>query len=519
MRNIAKGILGNTFAQIFGKAGTAVLALFTVRILSTYFETSEFGDYGTIYEFLAFFGAVADMGVYTLALREMSKYEENRSEIYSSAFSLRLILTTGAMMLSIVGAFLVPAYMGTLIPSGVILAAVATFFVLMSGTVSVVLQLFWKMRFYSHALIAGKLITFLGIVLITQYWSRSSTTESFYAVLGMGILGSVFTFGMTFYLTEREIPLRFSMDTQKIWNLFTQSLPFGISMILGTLYFRMGFLLLGFLLPRSQDGICTGDFCGDLESGKYYVAIRMMEVLLLLPLFFMNSVLPLLAKSIADASKRVPQILQSSFLFLLALGLPMAGGGIMLASQLCSALADKKLLTDSVLGIIGADTAFQILCIPLFFSFLSSFFNYALISYNRQNNVMWTNAVALGINFISNLILIPQYGLLGAAISAVISEAVVTALGWFFLSRKILFLPPLLPSFKIFIATGIMATGIFIFEKIIPVFLPSSVILLLMIGFATVLYLGSLFFLKFFTPEMKAILKKSNPQEEMVAGL
>ncbi len=516
MRHIAQQILGNTFAQIFGKIGTAILALFTVRILSSYFNTSEFGDYGTIYEFLAFFGAIADMGIYTLALREMSKHDELRNEIYSNAFSLRLILTGGAMLLAMGSAFFIPAYTGTIIPTGVIFASIATFFVLMSGTVSIILQLFWKMRFHSYSLILGKLFTFLGVLWITQYYSPESSSSSFLWILSMGIFGSLFTFGMTFLFTQRELPLHFSFQKNGMQKLFLQSLPFGLSMILGTLYFRMGFLLLGFLLPRSENGICIAQFCGDLESGKYYVAIRMMDVLLLLPLFFMNSVLPLLAKSIEESSPHILQILRSSFLFLFALGLPIAGGGIMLATPISASLADSKMLTDASLGILGADTAFKILCIPLFLSFLSTFFNYCLISYNQQQKVMWINGIALSINFISNLFLIPKYGLLGASISAIISECAVTGFGWFFLSQHTSFLPPILPSFKIIIATSIMAVGIFLIRLAIPGFGSSPMTLLFILVFSVILFLGMLSFLKFFTPEIKSIFKKSHPQEEMM---
>jgi O-antigen/teichoic acid export membrane protein len=509
--SIVQKILGNTFAQILGKLATAVIALLTVNILSRYFSASDFGDYGTIYEYLAIFGAIADMGIYTLVLREMSKPQNDKSELYGLGFALRVVVTAISMLLAVGIIFFIPAYEGTKIPLGVIIAAIGTFFILMSGTVSVVLQYALKMKFYSYSLIAGKLFTFIGVVLVTQFWFPEANDTAFFWILFLGLLGTLVILAGTFFFSQKEIPLNPKFEKQKLLQLFKESLPFGIAMVLSTLYFRVGFLLLGILLPRSENGVCEVEFCGDLESAKYLVSLRMMEVLMYFPLFFMNSFLPFMTQKIEEKSEKTPRILGMGFLFLFALGLPMAVGGFFLATPLSGTLASPTLLAQNISGIFvaGSDSAFEMLSIALIFAFLNIFYSFLLIALGKQTLLMKINFLALACNVTANILLIPHFGILGAAYSTLISEIFLIALFIFFLMKYVRILYPVVFLFKIFLACVLL--GIFLFfyaPALLNEFgrLGGLGVLMIISG---ILFFGTLFVSRFFTPELKSFLQKS----------
>ena len=61
--SIARKILENTFIQVFGKIVTAGLSVVVLKIISGYLGTAGYGDYTTVYQFLAFFGIAADFGI------------------------------------------------------------------------------------------------------------------------------------------------------------------------------------------------------------------------------------------------------------------------------------------------------------------------------------------------------------------------------------------------------------------------------------------------------------------------
>ena len=504
--SVVQKILGNTFAQIAGKLSTAIIALLTVNILSRYFSTSDFGDYGTIYEYLSIFGAIADMGIYTLVLREMSKPKNDKSALYGLGFALRVIVTALSMIVAVALVYLIPSYEGTKIPFGVVIAALGTFFILMSGTVSVVLQYALKMKFYSYALIVGKLIAFLGVLLITQIFFPEANDEAFYWILFMGLLGTIIILAGTFLFSQREIPLSPRFEKQKLISLLKESIPFGVSMILITLYFRMGFLLLGVLLPRSEHEICPAEFCGDIESAKYLVSLRMMEVLLFFPIFFMNSFLPLLTEKIEEKSKKVSKILGMGFLFLFSLSLPISIGGFFLATPLAGTLASEKLLTMG--NILGSDSAFQILSLALFFAFLNIFYSFSLIAMGKQNAIMKINFAAVVVSLFLNLLFIPKFGLMGAAYSTVISEIFLLSLSAKTLHSEYTIDFPFAYLQKIFLASFLLG-GILYFSE--EFFLESfgplgglGMLFLLSGG----IFFGTLWGMKFFNAELKGFIGK-----------
>lgn len=510
--SIAKKILGNTFAQILGKITTAIIALGTVNILSRYFSISEFSDYGTIYEYLAIFGAIADMGIYTLVLREMSKPENNASFLYGTGSALRIVITTISMIAAIGIAFFIPAYSGTNIPTGTIIGAIGTFFILMSGTVSVVLQYALKMRWYAYAMIAGKFITFIGVIAVTQYFYpninglHSGGDAPFYWILFLGLLGSFGIVFFTFLSSQKEIPLVLNFNKKKLIHLWKLALPFGISMILITFYFRMGFLFLRWILPNSENEICSVDFCGDIESAKYIVSLRMMEVLLYFPIFFMNSLLPFLSQTISKNSKEKSQIFSLSFLFLFIMAFPMAVGGYILATPLAGMLAADHLL--AIGNISGSDTAFQYLSIAIFFGFINIFSSFCLIALNKQRKVVVINTIIVLIGIAINLFLIPLMGLKGAALSTVITEIILAILLFIQLQKDNSFPLPWKELFKITLAGGIMGTGLFISQPIILNIFGKYPSVLLFFAIAGILFFGSLYIMKFFTPEIQLFMQK-----------
>jgi len=516
--SIAKKIIGNTFAQILGKIITAIIALVTVNILSRYFSISDFADYGTIYEYLAIFGAIADMGIYTLVLREMSKPGNDASLLYGTGSALRVLITAFSMLLAIGIAFFIPAYAGTNIPTGVIIGAIGTFFILMSGTVSVVLQYALKMRLYSYAMIGGKLITFLGVIAITQYFYpningiHEGGDAPFYWILFLGLLGSFGIMFFTFLSSQKEIPLRLNFQKEKLLRLWKLALPFGISMILITFYFRMGFLFLRWLLPDSYNEGCLVDFCGDIESAKYIVSLRMMEVLLYFPMFFMNSLLPFLSQTIAKKSQKntdvqkCSQVFSLSFLFLFIMAFPMAVGGYILATPLSGMLAADHLLAHG--NVSGADTAFRFLSIALFFGFINIFSSFSLIALNKQKQVLVINIIIVILGIILNILLIPFIGLKGAAFATVITEIILSCLLFFRLQAEKRFPLPWRELLKVIISGSLMGIILFFTQNIIQEFFGKYVSVLFFFSVSGIIFFGSLYIMKFFTPEIQRFISQ-----------
>jgi O-antigen/teichoic acid export membrane protein len=72
---------------------------------------------------------------------------------------------------------------------------------------------------------------------------------------------------------------------------------------------------------------------------------------------------------------------------------------------------------------------------------MSGNYRYALIACGQQRLEFLTAACGAGINVLLNILLIPAYGLLGAAAALVASEALIWVLAFYFVRRAITSVP------------------------------------------------------------------------------
>lgn len=76
-----KKIYTNTIAQIAGKVATALISIFLIKILSEYLDVAGYGLYSKIYNYLSIFAVMADLGLYTISVREMSQVQNNPQKL------------------------------------------------------------------------------------------------------------------------------------------------------------------------------------------------------------------------------------------------------------------------------------------------------------------------------------------------------------------------------------------------------------------------------------------------------
>ncbi|MBT7483850.1 oligosaccharide flippase family protein, partial [Candidatus Peregrinibacteria bacterium] len=117
--SMARKILSNTFIQVAGKIAGALVSVAIVKLITNFLSVDGYGQYVAIFEFLAFFGIAADLGLFTIAVREMAKDEKKTEFIIGNILSLRFILSISTMSLAVLAAFLIPQYSDTFIPVGV----------------------------------------------------------------------------------------------------------------------------------------------------------------------------------------------------------------------------------------------------------------------------------------------------------------------------------------------------------------------------------------------------------------
>jgi O-antigen/teichoic acid export membrane protein len=514
--SVARKILENTFAQILGRVLVAALSMVVLKIISRYLGASGYGDYTAIFQFLAFFGIIADFGIYTISVKEMSRDSTKIPMILGNVLGLRTILAAFAMALSVVVAFMIPTYRGTLIPMGILIAALATFITILNGTICSVLQAHMKMHYATISMVLGKVAMVLYLVWVAFFAFPHDPKMGFYQLMWSTVIGIFVNYVITAYYVRRFTPITIRFDFGYWKKIFLTSLPFGIALILNTLYFRVDVLVMTFLLPHSQlvvgKAVCGHLFCSDTEIGLFGIAMRVLELLLTLPLFFMSSSLPVMTRYIEEKSDKIRSLMQYSFDFLVAFSLPLLVGGVILARPLIEFISDRQYLSG-VVFVYGSDLAIQILLFAMLFSFLNSLFGYTLVAMNKQVLLMWANGGAMILNLVGNLVLVPTYGFRGAAVVSVASEALILVVLYLISQKSLGFhLSPKILGQSLF-ASAMMGIPIYAGYQLMAGSRPLVQISVL-IPLGILIYGYFIFKSKAVTPEMLALLRKQEPVGE-----
>ncbi|MBN2096690.1 flippase [Candidatus Peregrinibacteria bacterium] len=508
--SIARKILENTFVQVLGKLLTAALSIVVLKIISGYLGTSGYGDYTTVYQFLAFFGIIADFGIYTITVREMSRDESRIPMILGNIMGLRTFLAVVAMGLAVLTVFLVPTYNNTLIPLGVLIATLATFFTLLNGTVSSVLQVYLKMHYATVSLVVGKIVSVVYMGWVAYIAFTGDLINGFYHLLWAGVLGNLVMFLITAYYVRRFCKITYQFDLAYWKKVFFTSLPFGVALILNTIYFRLDVILMTFILPHSQsiggEMVCASALCSDTEIGLYGVAMRMLEMLVIIPVYFMNSVLPVMTRYIEEQSEKIRSLMQYSFDFLVATGLPILVGSFILARPIIHFISDPQFLSGSLFT-FGSDIAVRILMFAMLFSFVNALFGFTLVVLNKQVRLMFINAGAVLFNLIGNILVIPVWGFRGAAITSTLSEAIILIFTYWMAQKFLGFHLSLRTFIRTLAAALVMGAVVWIgFEWMAEMWFIWQLAVLIPLG--GLVYLLLMFKTKAITPEMMSLLRK-----------
>ena len=94
-----KKIYTNTLAQIAGKVMTGLISIFLIKIVADYLDTSGYGMYSKIYNYLSSFAVLADLGLYTISVREMSQVHDNPEKLEKISGNILSLRTISGLMI------------------------------------------------------------------------------------------------------------------------------------------------------------------------------------------------------------------------------------------------------------------------------------------------------------------------------------------------------------------------------------------------------------------------------------
>lgn len=404
----------------------AALSIITTKFVAMGLSQELAGNYNTAYGYLQLFGILADFGLYAVAVREVSRATgEERARVLGALFVLRSIILALSLGTAITFVWLYPHWNGTPLPTAVTIAATVPLFTLLAGVIRTAFQVEYRMHFVFIAEVTQRIFTTLGIGIFIFLGIRGTdAAHVLYAFLGIGGLGALILFLVSFAAGSRLMRIRPCFDGQLLGYLLRQCAPYGIAYACTALYRQFDVTLIAVLRPQ--------DF--ELQNAYYGFVQRMMDMAYLLPTFLMNSALPVLSGNIQnkiDTRDFLGKIL-TAILLLSAVSFLFAH---FWPRPLMHLLTTEQYL--SAPGMPGSDTALRILAYSMGLNGLVVFSFYALLAMHHWRVLVVSLLIAVVIAIAANLWLIPMLGFVGASITSVFVHAFL-ALTLFLQSQRVL---------------------------------------------------------------------------------
>ncbi len=377
------------FTSIFSASTISrVFTFLYFTIMARYLGAEQMGIYGYLFVFIGFGNIIADFGINRMLIRDIARQPSLTQSYLTQILSLRALLSILSMMILYGILHLIAKDPVALKLAPLALLAVLPFSFAL--TFDGALKANEKMRQSAIGTIGFELIKLLLLFAVVKFnwglWGVFSVILLAYWIYALWLARYLFQAGICFH---------FASDFYSWQNILKLSFPFALLSLLELIHGRLDLFLLKTLLPDAT------------QAGYYFVAYRLMDVILILPAALNIVLLPRFSRDFAQDAGRIKANYRKLFLILLICGIVLVP-----IVYWSSDLLIRQLFGEEYIPSINL---LRILTISMFCFFI----HYANVTFLAASNIQWKifvfSIVQVTINLAANLVLIPRWGADGAA--------------------------------------------------------------------------------------------------------
>ncbi|MFC1622644.1 flippase, partial [Patescibacteria group bacterium] len=393
-----------TLALIFQK----VLAFIYFTFLARGLGAEDLGKYAFAFSFTTIFSVLVDVGLSSVLTREIAKHKDNQKNILSNVLGLKIFLAVIVYLLviALVNLLGYPELTKQLVYLTGIVMLLDNF----SLTWWAVLRGHQNLKYESLGITLFQLIvvlvggTFLFFNLNVLYLAS--------AILIASLFNCIFSYAQMTY--RLRLKPNIVLNKKTLWMLLKISIPFALAGIFARLNTQIDTVFL------SKLGCANQTIC-DTNIGIYSIATRITLALHFIPLAFVAAVFPAMSKLFVEDKEKLKRTFEKAMRYLMLIGFPLATIVAVLAPD----------FVPKIFGIeyVNSVLPLQILMVTLAGIFLTFPIGSFLNATSRQVRNTFNIGVAVVINIVLNLILIPRLAYVGAAIASLASTLVILILG------------------------------------------------------------------------------------------
>lgn len=387
----------NTGWLFFGKMASMLAAFFVGAYIARYLGPAQYGLLSYASSFAGLFAIFASLGIDSILNRELVSHPENKENLLGSGFIIKIVGSILAIFLIAITLFFIKADWTTNV-------------LIIISALSFVFNAFGVIDIYFQSQVLAKNTVRVQIISLII----TSSLRILFIFLHLGIiyfaiayLVDAFILATGFILSYKKTGLHISkwkFDKEIIKMLIKNSWPLIFSGIAVAIYAKI-------------DQVMIKNMIGNEAVGLYSVAAKISEVWYFVPALICASLFP----AIVNAKKTSTIIYEKRLTNLYSLMLYIST----IIAIPVFLLADFIIIKLFGINYINSISVLQI----HIWAGISIFLGCAIIQYliieNYTKIFLATTIIGAVSNVSINLILIPKYGINGAAISTIISYSIV----------------------------------------------------------------------------------------------
>lgn len=455
-RRIYKNTVYLGIAEVVSRVLQFVVMLYAARLLGK----TDFGKFSFALSLSLLALVLADLGINTLLVREISRNKSRAGKYFANAFSAKVLLSLAAFF--VIAAIL--SIMNYPQDTRQIVYLVWLFTILSTFT-----ELFYSIFRAFEKMYFDAFLKILRMVILTI--ASLHVLFKGYGVIAFSylfvIVELIVVMAALLIALKNFIKFRIELDYSFIKSLLKKAAPFGLAFVFGSIYFFIGSVMLSKIK-------------GDVEVAIYSVAYNIALAILFIPTVYTNAIYPVLSRYYHQSKPELKILYEKSFKYLYIIGLPISVGTYLLAGRMINFFYGKDYSASAV--------ALQIIAWYLFIKFLNFLLGIILSSIDRQNKRMLGQGVTAVFNVALNLLLIPKFGFIGAAWATFVTEVFLFAIYYLYVSKSMYFY-----NFSnVLLKPAAASMAMFVFIRFSDFGLALTVLLSAMVYFAVIFVLRTM---------------------------
>jgi len=399
IRRVVKNFLSLSVAEFILRFVSFLIVVYLARILGP----ENFGKIGWARGILAFFMLIPDLGLVILGVREVARNKDDINIYAGNIIALRLVLAFFSFGLLLIFVSLIHK------PIQIKYLIIFYGFILFSYALSIkwLFQGIERMEFIGISKILMMFFYAASIFILVK------NPGQLLLIPCLWFLGNFISVVFLMYIFVKKfgkISLKFNFSFWK--NLLKRALPMGTASMMIPIYYNFDIVMLGFIK-------------GEKVVGWYSAAYRIILFTWTFIPIFVNVIFPSMSRYYKNSEKKLQTLIISSTKLLSVVALPLGVGGMILARPIMGLLYGEEFS--------GGVVAFQILIWSVVIIYIRCIYEHSFLACDKEKRYLFGVIWGALTNIVLNLILIPRFGLKGAAVATVIANLVLSGYLFYYL--------------------------------------------------------------------------------------